>query len=505
MLKSGYNLKRGRGMQESDKQDINLEEHLFGTDGASVIKTEDEVQVPVSYKYAEEALLGMFIQDDDIAELIVKSNLMDKHFLKRKNRIIFSTILNLRFDKGFCDFMLLSDYLEKESMPDGQSKLDFIGGSQEISRIIACAPPIMDLKVAQGYIDVVLEQYRLAKIKEAVSWISAQRKFDEYKIVERVSDIQRILSDSNTKYGLTSLDVLLNDAYARFKDRKTNPEKYKGIKTGFYWLDKCRAVSKKRVCIIGAKTSFGKSIFVANIIAEMVLDGSKVLLFTPELDKEEYVDRLICSSAMIDIDDWKDGVTSEEDFKIWGERQKEFMANAHNLYIEDKGSQSCNFILSSIKKHMLNHPVDVVVIDYLQKLSYYGDNTKKAITDMMERLCSFAKDNNIAFIVVSQLKRTDKPEPDISDLKESGDIENFADKIVLLHRNSTTDINESKKGWYKVAKNRQGPTTEKVELKFDVNCLRFSQVDVPSDEDGEDYERLIADEDQPDEQLTVEG
>jgi len=492
-------------MQEGDKQNINLEEQFFETGGGEVtIKTEDEVQIPVSYEYAEEALLGMFIQDDDIAALIVQSNLMDKHFLKRKNRIIFPAILNLRFDKGICNHTLLADYLEKESMPDGQSKLDFVGGLQEISRIIACAPPTMDLKVAQGYIDIILEQYRLAKIKEAVHWISAQRKFDEYKIVEKVSDIQRVLSDNTTgKYGLTSLDILLNDAYVRFKDRKTNPEKYKGIKTGFYWLDKCRVVSKKRVCIIGAKTSFGKSIFVTNIISEMVLNGNKVLLFTPELDKEEYVDRLICSSAMVDIDDWKNGATGEDDFKVWGEKQKEFMANAHNLYIEDKGSQSCSFILSSIKKHMLNHPVDVVVIDYLQKLNYYGDNTKKAITDMMERFCSFAKDNDIAFIVVSQLRRTDKAEPDISDLKESGDIENFADKIVLLHRNSTTDISESKKGWYKVAKNRQGPTTEKVELKFDINCLRFSQVDVPSDEDGEDFERLVADEDQPDEQSVM--
>jgi len=482
-------------MQEDIKQDEKLEEELFGTEDV-VVKTENDVQIPVSYDHAEEALLSMFIQDDDVASLIVQSNLTDKHFLKRKNRIIFPAILNLRFSKGVCNFTLLADYLEKETMPDGQSKLDFIGGSKEISRIIAAAPPSMDLRVAQGYIDIILEQYRLNKIKEAVGWISAQRRFDEYKIVEKISDIQRILSDSSTKFGLTSLGVLLNDAYARFKDRKLNPEKYQGIKTGFYWLDKCRVVSKKRVCIIGAKTSFGKSVFVTNIVAEMVLSGNKVLLFTPELDKEEYIDRLICSSAMIDIDDWKSGITSEEDFKIWGEKQKEFMENADNLYIEDRGSQSCSFILSSIKKHMLNHPVDVVVIDYLQKLNYYGDNTKKAITDMMERFCSFAKDNDIAFIIVSQLRRTDKVEPDVSDLKESGDIENFADKIVLLHRNSTTDINESKKGWYKVAKNRQGPTTEKVELRFDVNCLRFSQVDVPSDEDDAEHESLIADEDQ---------
>lgn len=496
-------------MQENNKDaqtTETLEEQLFGDDKREdTIETEDDIKIPVSYENAEEALLSMFIQDDDIATLIIQSGLSESHFLKRKNRILFPIILNLKFSKGVCNFLLLSDQLEKESMPDGQSKLDFIGGEKQLSWIIACAPPSMDIKVAQSYIDIVFEQYRLAKIKDAVKWVSSQRKLDEPKIVEKLSEVQRILSDTTLgKYGLTSFDVLLNSAHSRFKDRKANPEKYKGLKTGFYWVDKHRVVAKKRTCVIGARTNIGKSIFASNMIAEMVLSDSKVLLFTPELDKDEYIDRLICSSAMIDIDDWKAGITNEEDFKIWGKKQEEFMAKAHNLYIEDRGSQTCSFILSSIKKHMLNHSVDVVVVDYLQKLRYYGDNTKRAITDMMERFCSFAKDNDIAFIVISQLRRSDKPEPELNDLKESGDIENFADSVILIHRNSTSDINESKKGWYRIVKNRQGQKTDNVELKFDINCLRFSQVDVPSDEDGENFERLVADEDQPDEQSVMQ-
>jgi replicative DNA helicase len=253
-------------------------------------------------------------------------------------------------------------------------------------------------------------------------------------------------------------------------------------------MDKYKAVAKRRTTIIGAKTSIGKSILASNIVTAMLKDGSRVLLFTPELDKQEYTDRIICAEANVPIDAWKLGAIEGIHAKRIAEANQRLLPNAGNLFIEDRGSQSAGFILNSVKKHLLNHQVDVVVVDYLQKLHYYGE-AKKAITEMMDKFCAFAKDNNIAFILVSQLRRGEETEPTINMLKESGDLENFADCVILLHRNSITAPREKNKGWYMIAKNRQGPVTDRVEINFKDDCLKFEEVGqqtVTIDEDEND-------------------
>ena len=501
--------------EEIDKIDQRTEDEglLFAnTEQSSVIDTpesDDEYKTPVSYENAEEALLAMFIQDDEIATAIAQSGIREIHFRKRKNRVMFPLILNIRSRKGICHYDLVADELEKESMPDGQSVLDFIGGLPELSRIIQCTPGVVDLKVAQSYVDIIFEQFKLSKVKEVSHWLSSQKKFDETKFVDKLTSIQQLINDGTlNKYGLVDLGYLVTDAYTRFEDRRLHPEKYTGLNTGYYWLTKNKVISKGRVCVLGAKTSVGKSVLASNILTELIKDDSKVLLYTPELDKREYVDRMMCAEARLSIDDWKAGTISKVENATYGRAQTKILEKAQNLYIEDKGSQTVAYILNSIKKHMLNRKVDVVIVDYLQKLRYYGDNTKKAITDSMERFCSFAKENDIAFIVISQLRRTEG-EPQLSDLKESGDIENFADSVVLLNRNSITKHSERGKGWYKIAKNRQGPVTDNVELLFREDCLKFVEVDLPDDVTDQGtliggYDDKIPDEDRPTEQEVVE-
>lgn len=497
--------------KEIDEIDLRTENEdaLFSKD---TVETEDETRVPISYESVEEALLAMFIQDDTIAMLIAQSGLRDVHFLKRKNKIIFPVCLSVRYIKGVCTFDLVADQLEKETMQDGQSALDSIGGYPELTKIIGCTPPVMDLKVAQGYIDIIFEQFKLSKVKEAARWIVGQRKFDESKVVDKISELQQVIADDTlSRYGLVSVDVLANDSFERYKDRRLHPERHVGIKTGFYWIDKHRVVAKKRVCVLGSKTTIGKSVLISNMVTRILLGDFRVLLFTPELDREEYIDRLLCALASVEIDAYKDASIDDADVDKIGAAKERLLGKAHNLYIEDRGSQSCGFILNSIRKHMLNHQVDVVVIDYLQILRYYGDNTKRAITDMMEKFCSFGKDNDIAFIIASQLKRTDDSEPKISDLKESGDIENFADSVILLHRYSTTKHGERNKGWYRVDKNRQGQITENVALIFHEQFLKFTEKDIP--EAGVDaqgsliggYDDSISDDERPTEQSVVEN
>jgi len=492
MLKSGYNWREEKVQEESKLEKSNITSTLPERDdnppapmdesevawSLTEIETADETKIPVSYQNAEEALLSMIVQDVDVATMVAQSGLLASHFQKIKNQYIFSAAMRVWQDNKVCNFDLVSDKLEKKVTKDGVNQLEAIGGLSEINRIVECTPQVIDIKVAQGYVDIVFERYRLNKIKDLARWFIGQRTFDEEKMVDKISDIQRVLTDSAlNKYGLVGLDTLLADSYNRFKDRKANPEQYEGFDTGFVWLNKGKVVTKRRVCTVGAKTTRGKSIFVSQIVGNLIRNGVRTLVFTPELDKEEYIDRMLCSLANVPIDNWKAAHLLEEtEFNRIVKKKDELMAYSDNLFIEDRGSQTCGFILSSVKKHMLNHGVDVVVVDYLQKIKYYGDNTKKAITDIMEKFCSFAKDNNVAFIVVSQLRRSADEEPRLYDLKESGDIENFSDSVILLHRDSVTAVEGRKHGWYKIEKNRQGLLTECVRLRFNDQTLKFTEV-----------------------------
>jgi len=499
--------------EQVDEIDLRTEDEdtLFSSND-SIIKTADNERIPVSYENAEEALLAMFILDDDVAQYIAKSGLNETHFSKHKNRIIFPLILNIRLEKSACTYDLVADRLEEETMLGGQSVLSFIGGLPELSKIITCCPAVIDLNVAQGYIEIIHKQHKWLKVQDITRRISGKRKYDEPALVSDLADLQQIISDSAIgRDGLIPLDVLLADAYERYIDRRNNPEKYKGLETGFYWLNKNRAISKKHVTVIGASTNVGKSVLVSNVITRLILANAKILLFTPELDRREYIDRLMCGEAKVSIEKWNDGAITDEDNSRYGIVQDRLLKKAQNLYIEDRGSQSCSFILTSIKKHLLNHSVDVVVVDYLQDLDYVGE-AKRAITDIMRKFCAFAKDNDIAFIVLSQFRRfDDSREPTKEDLKESGDIENMADCVILLHRLSITTHGERSKGWYKIAKNRHGPLTGNVALTFWEEFLKFTENDRP--EDGKEdqgsliggYDDPISDEERLTEQSVIEN
>lgn len=455
---------------------------------AQIIETEDDLKIPV--ENAEESLIGIFMQDEDAAAFIVQSGLQENNFLKRKCKLLYPVILNIRITKGVCNFDFVVDACSKKVLQNGQTLLEFIGGVPALTEMIA-SPIATDLKTTEGYINIVWEKWRLSNIREEARKLFSLPGFDDNKIIDSVSKLQSIVADTSlNKQGLVSVGSLLPEAYLRYEDRLAHPENYVGIKTGFYWINKHKAIAKKRTTIVAARTGIGKSVFVGNMVVVMLQSGLRILLYTPELDKEEYIDRIICSSTGVSIDDWKKAVIREVEVdKIHAFQASVLSAHSDGLYIEDRGSQTVNYILGSIRRHMLNQPVDVVVVDYLQKLRFYGDNIRREIDNAMDKLSSFAKDNNIAMILVSQLRRNDKPgaEPTKEDLKESGNLENFADSVILLHRKSTININERREAWYRIDKHRSGPNTDAIKLIFHEDMLKFTEAEPPPADDVDDY------------------
>jgi len=477
-------------MEREDKVGIELDDSA-PPDIISVQTSVDEIQLPVWN--AEESLIGIFMQDEEAAAFIAQSGLHEEHFLKRKCKLLYPVILNIRLANGACNFDFVVDACEKKILPSGETLLSFIGGIPTLTQMLA-SPIATDLKTTEGYINMIWDKYRLAKAQEEARKIVSLSGYNSLSIVDSVSRLQSIISDTSLdKHGLVSINVLLPEAYLRYEDRLAHPEKYVGIKTGFYWIDTNRALAKKRTTIVAARTNIGKSIFVSNMIVNMINNGLYVLLYTPELDKEESIDRIECSSAGVSIDNWKKARIRTVDVdRINAFNTSVIMHHPDGLYIDDRGSQTANYILGSIRRHMLNHPVDVVVLDYLQKLRFYGDNIRRSVDDAMDKLSSFAKDNNIAMIIISQLRRSDKTgaEPQIEELKESGNLENFADSVILLHRKDTIKLPERREAWYRIGKNRSGSNTNAVKLIFHEDILKFTEAEPPPSDDVSSFERF---------------
>ena len=470
-----------------------------------VIETEEKVKIPVDN--AEESLIGIFMQDEDAAAYIAQSGLREEHFLKRKCRLLYPLILNIRLTQGTCNFDFVVDACEKKMLPSGQTLLNFIGGVPALTQMIT-SPISTDQKTTEGYIRIIWDKWKLSKIKEEARKLVSLPGFSDLTVVETVSQLQSIISDKAlNKYGLVSIGSLLPEAYLRYEDRLAHPDRWVGIKTGFYWLDKNRAIAKKRTTIVAARTGIGKSAFVANMIVSMLKNELRILLYTPELDKEECIDRVICSNTGVSIDDWKMAKIREADVeKIHAFQMSVLNKYPEGLYIDDKGSQSASYILGSVRRHMLNRPVDVVVVDYIQKLKFYGDNIRLEIDDAMGKLSAFAKDNNIAMVLVSQLRRSDKPgaEPTKEDLKESGNLENFSDAVVLLHRKSIINVSERRDAWYRIDKHRSGPATGAIKLIFHEDILKFTEAEPPPADDIDTFESFV-DGDEVTEQGMMKG
>jgi replicative DNA helicase len=474
-------------MEEINETDLEIESQ----GASSEIKEETtELEDQVDISKVEESLLSIFIQDDDCATLIAQSEIREEHFLKKKNALLFRAALDVRRESGIADIDLMLDACKKITVQStGETLLQFIGGAKYLTKILN-SNASTGSRAVNSYIRVLVGQWTLQNTKQIFKDVVNLSGYDESKIMASLSKVQALMSKSTLgKRGLVDGDTLSRERFANLKDRTEHPERYVGIKTGFYWLDKYRAIVKQQTTVVAARTSVGKSTFVGNMAYGMMSNGNNVLIFTPELSKEEYTDRLICAGCHIPIDGWKQSPPNIS--TLDSDRFAEFirLGRLSKLAIDDEGYMTYDYIIDSITKRKLNHPVDVVVVDYLQKLMYKGDNTRKAIDDAITQLGAYAKREKIAMIIVSQLKRPQQKAgqqvslipPDISDLKESGNIENFSDTVVLLHRPSITDINERKAGWYMIGKNREGPVTSEVKLRYEEDYLRFIEEDVPKE------------------------
>lgn len=416
---------------------------------------------------AERSVLGAILIDKD-AIINVAELLKPEYFYDAQHSQIYEAIQTLYEKRQPIDVVTLSDQLKRSK------KLTAVGGASalvELSNTVSTAANVTH------YAQIVKD---LAIKREIISMSSelATLAFDEGKETVEVVNAaeQRIfeLSQSNTQKAFTSIKQALADSFERLDELQRNSGELRGVPTGFQDLDKVLAgLQKSNLIILAARPGVGKTAFSLNIAQYAAVAAKKKIgFFSLEMSKEELVDRLLVGQA--DIDAWKlkTGRLEQQDFLKLSDAMG-VLADAE-IYIDDTPGASIFEMRTKARRLMTEAGIDMLIVDYLQLArGRTTDNRVQEVAEISQGLKNIARELRIPVLALSQLSRAienrAERSPQLSDLRESGSIEQDADVVMFLYRKDD-DIRESVN--LKIAKHRNGGLAD-IDLYFKGDRVKF--------------------------------
>ncbi|MBQ3263613.1 replicative DNA helicase [Candidatus Saccharibacteria bacterium] len=443
-------------------------------------------RVPPQDIVAEKSLLGAIMISENIFPDII-TIVQTKDFYEERHRIIFEAMMNLYDSHRGIDLLTLTAELKT------QKKLKDVGGAPYLTELSTFVPTVAH---AKSYAEIVEKAATRRRLISAGTEIINKAYEDDADVKTLVGAAEKELfevSDKVVKSDYVAMNELLADAFDRIEELQKNKGALRGLKTGFRDLDKKTAgFQKGDLVIIGARPAMGKTTFAQNLtynIASMNKKG--VLFFSMEMAANEIVDRMI--SDVSGVDNWKmrTGNLSEEEFNKIGDALAEM--DELPIYIDDTSSMTIMDLRNKARRAMHDHDIGIVIVDYLQLIQgsdRYKGNRVQEVTEISRGLKILARELEIPVIALAQLSRNvtgrDDPRPVLSDLRESGSIEQDADLVMFLHRpdyyrQNDDNYEETHITELLIAKHRHG-AIGKIELYFHPELLRFMSLDKTREE-----------------------
>ena len=438
-------------------------------------------RIPPQDITAEKSLLGaIMLANDTLPEIL--SFLKPQDFYENRHQTIFQSIIDLYDQHKPVDLLTLTADLRTKK------KLKEIGGASYLTEISNFVPAASHAKAYAEIIEKASVRRRLIKAGTEIANKAYEEDAEVDNLVGKAEKELFEVSDNVIKSDYVAMDELLADAFDRIEDLHKNKGSLRGLKTGFRDLDKKTAgFQKGDLIIIGARPAMGKTTFAQNLaynIAEINKKG--VLFFSMEMAANEIVDRMI--SDVSGVDNWKmrTGNLSDEEFQKIGDALGEM--DEIPIYIDDTSSMTIVELRNKARRAMHDHDIGIVIVDYLQLISgsdRYAGNRVQEVTEISRGLKILARELKIPVVALAQLSRNvtgrDDPRPVLSDLRESGSIEQDADLVMFLHRPdyykmNNDDYEETHITELLIAKHRHG-AVGKIELYFHPELLRFMSLD----------------------------
>ncbi len=440
---------------------------------------------------AEMALLGCMLIDSDIAADII-DKLSEGDFYQESHKQILHAMQAVFSGRKPIDLVTVSDELESEGA------LEKAGGIMYLTELTQITPSAANYK---SYHEIVARDSMNRRLIRASRRIieTSMKGLDEKDSLafaeKSIYDISR-QADRSALLGMTDGDII-GEVLHKFEMLESDPDSFKGIPTGFKKLDRMtHGLQPGALIVLAARPGMGKTSLAMNLVEHAALHANKVCaVFSLEMPRNEIIQRLICSYANVSMQKALSGELSQKEWKklmLAGDKLKK-----SKIYVDDSSRVTPGEILSKCRRLAATEgKLDLVMIDYIQLMSsgdrkFEGsDNRTQEVADITRNLKIMAKELGVPVIALSQLRRIQSKEPQLSDLRESGAIEQDADIVMFISRPEAIATKEELesgkiiKGAAELilAKHRAGEQG-RVALKFIGECTKFVDVDDQNRED----------------------
>ncbi len=428
-------------------------------------------RIPPQSIEAEQASLGaMLLEREAIA--VAVGILKRDDFYREAHRVIYDGIIFL-FDKNEpVDLVTISEFLRT------RNKLDDIGGAMYLAEIMAKAPTAAAIEYYAKIVRDRSLQRMLIRAADEIMTSAYQTDRDIDELVDASEQKIFSIAERGVSSGFERLYELVKQQYNYIDESISSGSNTSGISSGFPDLDALTAGFRGgELIILAARPSMGKTAFALNLARNICAEDNKtVAIFSIEMSKEQLARRLLCSEAQVQQDVVQHGRAENEDMQKLGSAVEKLFN--YNMYIDDTPSMSVLEMRGKARRLKAEHGLGLVIIDYLQ-LMHSASNERKAenrvqeVSQISRGLKALARELQIPVIALSQLSRTVESRiprrPQLSDLRESGAIEQDADVVMFLYRPNYYGEDEIRKAGYdpekdtnltelSIAKNRNGPT-----------------------------------------------
>ena len=432
-------------------------------------------KVPPHDAEAEQAVIGSMLTDKD-AVMAAVEKLKPNSFYREDNKLIFEAMINLYSTSQPVDLVTVKDELSS------MGNFEKVGGFEYLVTLPDQVPTTANV---QKYIDIVEEKWTLRELIKTANEIIDLG----YNPTEEIEDIMAgaekkifdIIQNKNQKSYTPIKDVLI-DSFTKLEELYNQKSKITGVPTGFADLDdKTAGLHGSDLILIAARPAMGKTAFALNIAAHAAIrENIPVAVFNLEMSKDQLVNRILCMEAMVDSNKVMTGKLDEDDWsKLAGVVGP---ISDSGIYIDDTPGISIMEIRTKCRKLKMEKNIELIVIDYIQLIQGSGNrkngSREQEIAEISRSLKILAKELNVPVIALSQLSRAVEQRPDhrpmLSDLRESGSIEQDADIVMFLYRDDYYNPDSEEKDISEVilAKHRAG-STGTVKLLWMGNYTKF--------------------------------
>ena len=425
---------------------------------------------------AEQSVIGSMIMDRE-AIVVASEIVTEDDFYGKQYGVLFEAMVELNNEGKPVDLVTLQDRLKEKEVPPEVSSLEFIRD------LVTAVPTSANIKYYAGIVAEKATLRRLIKLNEEIAntcYIGKESL--EYILEDTEKRVFDLVQRRNTGEFVPIREVVMN-AMDKIEKASRNSGVVTGIPTGFIDLDyRTAGMQPSDLVLIAARPSMGKTAFVLNIAQHVAFKQNQtVAIFSLEMSKEQLVNRLFALESQVDSQNIRTGQLNDTEWEKLIETAG--IIGKSNLIIDDTPGISIAELRSKCRKYKLEHNLSMIIIDYLQLMSGSGrgDSRQQEISDISRSLKAIARELSVPVLALSQLSRAVEQRPDhrpmLSDLRESGAIEQDADVVMFIYRNDYYNHDTERKDIAEIiiAKQRNGPIGT-IELAWIPKYTKFANL-----------------------------